>query len=296
MKTLLPDLRKLNMFPLIKLPLEQGLRSEYSSILQKSNLMPRVSLAFKTSANGQISLAYGTFYQSPTATALRFTHQLTFEQANHYILNYQYVKDDRTFRVEAYYKDYQHLVRYTTENTPDPLAYNNQGHGYAKGIDIFYRDQKSIKHLDYWLTYSYIDSKRLFKDYIQLATPSFISDHNINAVAKLFVPKLQSLFGLTYSYASGRPYFNPNTADFMKEKTKSYNDISMNISYITSICGNYTIVYCSVSNVFGFSNVYGYHYNTTADASGQFAQREIKPDAKRFAMIAVFISLEKKKK
>lgn len=281
--------------PVNKLALSAGVRSEYSSILQKSNLMPRLSLGFKTSATGSISLAYGIFYQSPTASALRFTHQLSFEQANHYILNYQYVKDDRTFRVEAYYKDYLHLIRYTTENTPDPLAYNNQGHGYAKGIDIYFRDQKTIKHLDYWLTYSFIDSKRLYKDFTQLATPSFISDNNVNAVFKYFVPKLQSLIGLTYSYASGRPYFNPNSTDFMKDKTKSYNDVSMNLSYITSFFGNYTIVYCSVSNIFGFNNVYGYHYSTIADASGHFAQHEINPQAKRFAMIAVFISLEKKK-
>ncbi len=282
--------------PINKLALSAGVRSEYSSILQKSNLMPRLSLGVKTSPNGSISLAFGTFYQSPTATALRFTHQLSFEQANHYILNYQYVKNDRTFRVEAYYKDYLHLIRYTTENIPDPLAYNNQGHGYAKGLDIFYRDQKTIKYLDYWLTYSFIDSKRLYKDYTQLATPSFISNHNVNAVFKYFVPKLQSLIGLTYSYASGRPYLNPNSTEFMKDKTKSYNDLSMNLSYITNIAGNYTIVYCSVSNILGFNNVYGYHYSTTADASGHFAQHEINPEAKRFAMIAVFISLEKKKK
>jgi hypothetical protein len=282
--------------PVNKLAFRVGIRSEYSSILQKSNLMPRLSLAFKTSTNGQISLAYGTFYQSPTYTALRFTHELNFEQANHYIINYQYVKNDRTFRIEAYYKDYLHLIRYTVENTPDPLAYNNQGHGYAKGVDLFFRDQKTIKNLDYWLTYSFIDSKRLYKDFPQLATPSFISDHNINAVVKYFVPKLQSLFGLTYSYASGRPYLNPNSTDFMKDRTKSYNDVSMNLSYLTHFFGNFTIIYCSVSNVFGFNNVYGYHYSTIADASGQFAQREIKPDAKRFAMIAVFISLEKKKK
>jgi hypothetical protein len=282
--------------PVNKLALRVGVRSEYSSLLQKSNLMPRLSMAFKTSANSQISLAYGTFYQDPDATSLRFTHQLGFEQANHYIINYQVNKNDRIFRVEAYYKDYLQLIRYTLLNNPDPLTYNNLGHGYAKGIDVFFRDQKTIKNLDYWLTYSYIDSKRLYNDFTQTATPSFISSHNANAVVKYFSVKLQTMVGLTYSFASGRPYLNPNSTSFMSDRTNNYNDVSMNLSYLTSFFGNFTIIYCSVSNVFGFNNVYGYHYSTIADANGQFTQREIAPDAKRFAMIAVFISLEKKKK
>ena len=282
--------------PVNKLALRVGVRNEYSSLLQKSNLMPRLSMAFKTSANSQISLAYGTFYQDPDATSLRFTHQLGFEQADHYIINYQVNKNDRIFRVEAYYKDYLHLIRYTLLNNPDPLTYNNLGHGYAKGIDVFFRDQKTIKNLDYWLTYSYIDSKRLYNDFTQAATPSFISSHNANAVVKYFSMKFQTMVGLTYSFASGRPYLNPNSTSFMSDRTKSYNDVSMNLSYLTNIFGNFTIIYCSVSNMFGFNNVYGYHYSTVADANGQFTQREIAPDAKRFAMIAVFISIEKKKK
>lgn len=281
--------------PVNKLALRAGIRTEYSSLLQKSNLMPRLSMAFKTSDNGQISLAYGTFYQSPTSTSLRFTHQLGFEQANHYILNYQVSKNDRLFRIETYYKEYLHLTRFTIENIPDPLAYNNLGHGYAKGIDLFFRDQKTIKNLDYWLTYSFIDSKRIYKDFSQLATPSFISSHNASAVVKYFSLKLHTMVGLTYSFASGRPYLNPNSTVFMDDRTKSYNDISMNLSYLTNFFGNFTIVYCSVSNVFGFNNVYGYHYSKVADGNGQFKQQEIAPDAKRFAMIAVFISLEKKK-
>jgi len=282
--------------PVNKLALRVGVRSEYSSLLQKANVMPRLSMAYKTSENGQVSLAYGMFYQDPSATSLRFTHQLGFEQANHYIINYQVNKNDRIFRVEAYYKDYLHLTRYTIENDPNPLSYNNLGYGYAKGIDFFFRDQKSIKNLDYWLTYSYIDSKRLYNDFTQTATPSFISSHNANAVVKYFSAKLQTMIGLTYSFASGRPYFNPNSSNFMSDRTKSYNDVSMNLSYLTNFFGNFTIIYCSASNVLGFNNVYGYHYSTVADANGQFTQREIAPDAKRFAMIAVFISLEKKKR
>ncbi|MEO8149742.1 MAG: hypothetical protein ABI723_19035, partial [Bacteroidia bacterium] len=36
---------------------------------------------------------------------------------------------------------------------------------------------------------------------------------------------------------------------------------SMNVSYLTSIAKHFTIVYASVENVFGISNIYGYRYS-----------------------------------
>lgn len=41
-----------------------GTRLEYSSILQKINIAPRLSLAYKLNSGGQFSFAYGDFYQN----------------------------------------------------------------------------------------------------------------------------------------------------------------------------------------------------------------------------------------
>ena len=43
-------------------------------------------------------------------------------------------------------------------------ATNNTGNGYAQGFDVFWRDQKTIKGFDYWVTYSYVDTKRIFSN------------------------------------------------------------------------------------------------------------------------------------
>ena len=42
-----------------------GARMEHSSTLEKYNFAPRASLAYNLGGEGQASLAYGIFYQSP---------------------------------------------------------------------------------------------------------------------------------------------------------------------------------------------------------------------------------------
>jgi outer membrane receptor for ferrienterochelin and colicin len=87
-----------------------GGRWEYASLSGKSILSPRVSLAYKTGEFSQISLASGLYHQRPDAQYLIYNKQLQDERAMHYILNFQYSRDQRTFRAEAYYKDYDQLV------------------------------------------------------------------------------------------------------------------------------------------------------------------------------------------
>ena len=273
-----------------KFAIRAGGRIEYSDYIKSSNLAPRASLAYKTGKNSQVSFAYGTFYQSPQVNYLLYTSSLGFEQADHYILNYQYVKNRRTFRIEGYYKKYHNLVKYDSLNIADPTRYNNEGKGFAKGIDVFWRDN-SFANIDYWISYSYLDSERDYQDFVQMATPVFVSNHNLSVVYKHYISKISSQFGFTYRYASGRPYYNPVNPDFLSDRTISYHDLSFNISYLTSIKDNFTIVYLSVGNVFGWDQTFGYRYSLQADSNGNFSAYEIKPGAKRFLFLGIFISI-----
>ncbi|MCD4665870.1 MAG: TonB-dependent receptor, partial [Bacteroidales bacterium] len=246
-----------------------GVRMENSGLLRKSNISPRISLAYKTGKKSQVSLAYGTFYQSPNDHYLQFNHNLRFEKASHYILNYQVIKNNRTFRIEGYYKNYTKLVKYDSLYSPVSSSYTNNGSGFAKGIDIFWRDNSFGNH-DYWISYSFIDTKRNYKDYPVAATPTFVSNHNLSVVYKYFISKISSQVGLTYKFASGRTYYNPENPNYLTDKTKVYNDLSFNISYLTNLWDNFTIVYVSVSNVFGFDNVFGYRYSESPNNNGNF--------------------------
>src|SRR5690606_18257568 len=134
----------------------------------------------------------------------------------------------------------------------------NNGSGYAKGIEMFWRDNRSIKRLDYWLSYSYLDTERAYIHFPHSATPSFASAHNFSVVAKYFIQKMKSQLGATYSFTSGRPYNNPNEERFNASKTPAYQDVSFNWSYLPK---PHLIVYFSCTNVLGRDNIFGYEYS-----------------------------------
>ena len=270
-----------------------GARAEYSSLLTEFTLSPRASLAYKAGKKGQFSLAYGDFYQNPLTTNLRFDQSLRTEKTSHYILNYQYTGDGKTFRAEAYYKDYDNLIKFDTELPQFDSNFNNLGSGYATGLDVFWRDNKNIKNLDYWVSYSYLDTERDYQNFREMATPNFAAKHNLSLVTKYFITDWRSQVGLSYSYASGRPFDNPNTVGFMDEKTKSFNNLSFNWAYLIS---QQKILYFSVNNVLGFNNVNGFQYSNTPNANGVFDRRAILPSADSFFFVGFFWTISTDKK
>ncbi|HRJ28311.1 MAG TPA: TonB-dependent receptor [Cyclobacteriaceae bacterium] len=266
-----------------------GGRVEYNNLLNQLSVDPRISLAYKTGKTGQVSFAYGKFRQSPKNEWLRWDNQLAAEKSDHYILNYQLIENRRTFRVEGYYKTYSHLVKFENGN---PFVLNNEGSGYARGVELFYRDNKTIRNADYWISYSFLDTERDYLNTPYAVTPSFASAHNFSVVYKHFVAKLKTQFGATYSFTSGRPYNNPNEDKFNNGRTKSYQDLSVNISYLPK---PHLIVYFSCTNLLGRDNIFGFEYSTTQNNEGFYNSRAIRQPAPRFVFLGVFITLSKDK-
>ena len=266
-----------------------GLRFEKDKAIDKTNLAPRTALAYKVGEGSTLNFAYGHFYETPEKDFLyNNASSLKFEKAIHYILNYQYMDEFYTFRIEGYYKQYEDLVKQVTFPTNISVypIYNNSGSGYAKGIDIFWRDRKTFSLADYWISYSYLDTKRNYRDFPTLAQPTFATPHTLSIVFKRWVPEITTYLGFTYSFATGRPYYNPNNPVFNGDKTKNYNNLSFNASYLINLFDNFTVVYFSITNVFGFSNVFGYRYSS----DGSYKQA-IVPTTLRSAFLGVFISL-----
>lgn len=276
-----------------KLAAKFGVRASHNDYLKESALSPRISLAYKVSKSGQFSLAYGNFTQAPRQDYLKYADYLSSEKASHYILNYQYSKNKQTFRSEIYYKDYSDLVKYDTSSAQFNSVFNNNGIGYAKGLDVFWRDGKSFKYLEYWVSYSYIDTKRDYKNYTAEVTPSFVADHSLSLVGKYWIDKWKSQLSITNSFTTGRPYNNPNEATFMNGKTKNYNSLSMSWAYLIS---QQKILYFSISNVLGTQNIYGYEYANTADANNVFQRKAIIPTADRFFFVGFFWTISDNKK
>ncbi len=266
-----------------------GARLEYNSLLNNVSVDPRISMAYKTGDVGQVSLAYGKFRQSPKNEWLRVNNSLESEKADHYILNYQRVTNNRTFRIETYYKKYNDLVKFRNGDEAD---LTNNGTGFAKGIELFWRDNRSIKNIDYWISYSYLDTERDYLGTPYSVMPSFASAHNFSVVYKHFISKLKSQIGMTYSYTSGRPYNDPNMDTFNGGKTKAYQDLSLNVSYLPT---SQVIVYVSCTNVLGRDNIFNYEFSDTADMNGMYASRAIRQPAPRFLFLGIFITLSKEK-
>lgn len=270
-----------------------GLRVAHNDLLNQTAVSPRASIAYKVSKASQFSLAYGEFEQAPRQDYLKYNTNFINEKASHYILNYQYNSNKRTFRSEIYFKDYSNLVKYDTAGAFYNSNYSNDGYGYAKGLDIFWRDGKTIKNLEYWVSYSYIDTQRDYKNYESKVTPSFVANHNLSVVTKYWIQDWKSQIGFAHSFNSGRPYDNPNEVAFMNGKTKVYNNLSFNWAYLLS---PQKILYFSVNNVLGTQNVFGYEYANSPDSNGIYNRREITPTADRFFFLGFFWTISENKK
>ncbi len=198
-----------------------------------------ISLAYRTGPDAQISLAYGTFYQKPENSQLFYTTNVGFTKATHYIINYQTI----THRLSASSLLCNNMTTQQVKTVPVNYffsTFNNSGTGYAKGAELFWRDKKSIKNFDYWISYSYLDTKRNYLNYTSQLMPSFAATHTASVVLKRFFTKIKSGVNLTYSYATGRPYYNfilnsLNKYDRAESgKTKDFNSLNFSAEYVPS--------------------------------------------------------------
>lgn len=271
-----------------KVAVRAGLRGEWSPLLDRMTANPRFSAAWLLGENSQVSFATGLFSQKPQEQLLRFTHDLGFERAEHYILNYQMQKNNRIFRVEVYQKNYSDLVRYDATDFTLARHYNNTGKGFARGLEVFWRDQQTVRSLDYWISYSFIDTKRIYKDYPAEVRPSFAPEHSFSVVAKKWVQKINTQFGGTLTWTSGRPYDDPSTVPFMDQLTPNYFDISLNASHLFPLFGKTSVLYFSVSNITGQKNIFGYRYYQSPQ--GGYVSDPVRPEADRFFFIGLFIN------
>lgn len=273
-----------------------GGRFEHSSLLNKSNIAPRISLAYKTGKQSQASVAYGTFYQNPENKYLPTPHVLTFSKATHYIAQYQKVTDRVTLRMEVFYKKYDDLIKTNFSNINNQqVAVSNEGFGDAKGIELFWRDRKTFKNLDYWISYSYLDTKRDFTNFPFAIQPNFAAKHTASLVMKKFVTEWKTGFNMSYTYSSGRPYYNIifDGTEYRfsdRGKTKDYHNVSFSLNYLPNLfkkdSKRFTVFVLSVNNIFGIDQVYGYNYSYNG-----YRKSAILPPSRTFVFLGVFMSL-----
>ncbi len=273
-----------------------GSRLEYSSLMKGWNLAPRVSLAYKTGANSQASLAYGIFYQSPERRIQPALPGLGFAKSVHYIGQYLRQTRDYTFRAEVFYKHYADLYKTALSSTGREVAVNNNGKGYAKGIEFFWRDKKSIRNVDYWISYSWLDTERDYLNFPSPVQPSFATAHTAAFVFKRFVLPWKTGFNFSYNFATGRPYYHIlyNSASGKHEFTDrgttiAYHNVSFSVNYLPNLgrkdARSFAVFVLGVNNVLGQRQVFTYQYSSDGSR-----KEPVGPPSLRFVFIGCFLS------
>ncbi len=230
-------------------------------------LMPRATLSYVPNKRFQLSAMLGKYSQTADDdNIVMIGKNLSQSTANHAILSMQYEIRNTLLRIEPYYKKYHNL----------PLIanglYTADGYGTSKGVDVFFENHSLIKNLTSTLSYSFNDSERLYLDYTALRTPDYVSRHNVRMTLKYNIGK--AIIGLSESYASGRKY--------PIGTTPHYNSVDANITWLVS---PKIIVYTSLNNIFGRTNIFRYNPDGTT----------VKANRDRFFYIGIFVSLKNNK-
>lgn len=243
-----------------------GGRFEYSSLLGQSSVSPRINLAYQFDKQMQANFTYGIFYQKPENRWLYYDQNLKATYATHYIFTFTHKASNRFFRASAYYKKYHDLIKTTPEMS-------NNGEGYAKGFELFWRDKKSVKNLDYWISYTYLDSKRNYLNFPYTLRPEFTAPHTATMAVREFIPAISTYLNISYAFAAGRPYYNivggkDNAPSDITASgtTKVYSIANLHLAYIFHMFKNwkkptFSGVALGINNLFGTKQVFGYNYS-----------------------------------
>jgi hypothetical protein len=263
-----------------------GLRGEYSPYLKQFNLAPRVYAGYRLNRENIISASFGEYFQLPSMNYLKLTDNIDFTSVNKGTLSYSYVEKSSKFQLDTYYKKYNNAVTYS-QGSFIPINIKNNGHGYGWGADIFWKS--NLKTLEYWLTYSYCNTKKKYAYFPEKISPSYASDHSFNITLKYWFGSLKSLIGANYNFSSGVPYYN-SINPYDKLGTTSYrNRLDISWSYLPK---PNVIVHFGCQNILGYKNIYGYEYSQVYP---ELKKAITSPDT-RFFFVGLFITFSHDKK
>ncbi len=147
--------------------------------------------------------------------------------------------------------------------------------------------------MDYWVSYSYLDSKRDFLNYPYSLNPNFASKHTLSFVAKRFFTSLKTQVNASYTFNSGRPYYDiisQNGQNIIRNEgtVKDFSALNLSINYLPNLgkknAKSFPVFVLSVNNVLNTKNIYGYNFASNGQSSA------LSPPVNTFVFIGVFIS------
>ena len=260
-------------FPWERLKAEASLRAEYTGQDKRMSLSPRVAMNYYA-GDAVLSATVGRYTQQAEFRYLALRSDLKSSTCWQYNIGMQYERNGRFGKAEAYYKDYDRLPLW------EQASLTANGYGHSAGFDLFFLDRASLKNVEYRLSYTYNLSRRRYLDYPELTTPQYATRHNASFVLKWSIPRLRLILGLTDTYASGRPWHNPDRPGLMNDEAKPYNSLDLGLTFLPS---PKVILTASATNILCRRNEFG-----------RVDGRPVLASADHFFYIGVYVTLGKK--
>ncbi len=266
------------------LNMELSSRLEYTTINKQWNYNPRVALNYRI---GTVSLSAiaGKFTQLAENEYMVQNNRLPAGKCQHFIVGAYHSSHQRIYRLEGYYKKYNHLPVIT------PGGVTATGSGFSKGIDAYFNDMSLFRGFEYRASYSLNLSEREYGNYPYRDVPQYATKHNATLSLRYTVPVVNCILGVTNRFASGRPYHDPNKTGWMNSHAPVYNSLDLSL---TILAHKKLIIFASASNILGRKNIYGYTYDTAPSPTGQYKGSPVKTAQNHFFYIGFFITLSGK--
>ena len=263
--------------PLEKLAITTGLRYDYFTYTNETNLSPRISASYNLFANTSLNFAYGNFFQTPASYQIAIdtlNHDLKSSKATHYVFGIeQRLSEDTKFSIEVYYKDLKNVLTGNDTN----YVINNLGSGYTQGIE-FYLQKKFTKGFVGSFSYSYSTSKRKDDDNLNEYLFEYDRPHIVNLIFGYEIfDKWQ--VGMKFQYATGNPY-TPYNGVIQKQgnyfiiegernsvRYPDYHKIDVRIDRSFNL-GSWSInAYLDLWNIYNRANVISYTFSANQEGT-----------------------------
>lgn len=252
--------------------LSLGGRTDRYGLPEETTHDLRATLSYLVKEGMTLRASWGTFHQAPGPEQLdphAGNDRLSVQRATHALIAFDAVWKggaDWNLRVEAYRKDYDHLV------VEDLLQrYTSQGRGYAQGLDLFLKARRGAWRG--WAGYGYLDTKRREgKQFVLGPVPTSVP-HNLTA-AGLWDPTPGWELSLSWRYASGAPVtpilggapnggggFDPIEGPRYGDRLPTYHRADARVTRIRRSGRLQIVTFAEVMNLLNRHNANAYSYN-----------------------------------
>ena len=265
------------------LSLKVGFREEYSTYYKKVFFMPRGVLSYNLGEKHSLSLGIGMYSQVGNTFLTYGLQPANYSRSSQYNFTYQFsIHDNYLLRVQLFDKNFKKLPR--QNNLSGVPIVVSDGSGYAKGLDVFWKDARTLKNFSYTFSYSFLDTKRDYFYGGHYACPSFAAKHNASCVLKYYIPNITSQLGISYSYRSSMPFLineNNNIKDI-----PHIHSIDFSYNYLFNIKKIRGVLSLSIPNIFNNNSTLGYQL-----MNNQGELEKLSSPIKQSFVISLFLNL-----